>query len=165
MRILTSRQAGKEKTREKGERKGKRKRQIFFCKFLFFRSGVRKTRGKKGKCKRWVCNTYLDEFLTWSSPATAPEILLLRRQRSSVVSWACVGFSLEEERAMQHSSSKYCPQFENQGINPVGVSSQVSKVPAQKQQTCTQRYKEVVNLFTIDCKVRFEGGKGKKVNM
>ena len=39
--------------------------------------------------------------------------------------WACVGFSLEEERVMQHRSSKYFPQFENQGINPVGESRQV----------------------------------------
>ena len=41
--------------------------------------------------------------------------------------------SLEEERVMQHSSNKYFPQFENQGINLVGESSQVSRVPAQTQ--------------------------------
>ena len=35
-------------------------------------------------------------------------------------SWACVGFSLEEERVMHQSRDKYFPQFENQGINPVG---------------------------------------------
>ena len=64
---------------------------------------------------------------------------------------------------MLHSSSKYFPKFENQGINPVGVSSQVSKVPAQKQTTCTQRFKWVVNPFKIVCKVRSEGEKCNEV--
>ena len=101
--------------REKGERKRQTKKKAnIFVNFCFSKVGERKTRGKKGKCKRWVCDSYLDEFLTWSSPGTAPEIILLRRQRSFVVSWACVGFSLEEERVIQHRSSKYFPQFENQ---------------------------------------------------
>jgi len=56
-----------------------------------------------------------------------------RLTEDTATSWACIGFSLKEERVMQHSSSKYFPQFENQGINLVGVSRQVSKVPAQKQ--------------------------------
>ena len=66
---------------------------------------------------------------------------------------------------MQHSSSQYFPQFENQGINRVGVSSQVSKVRAQKQKTCTQRDKGVVNPFTMYGKMRSEGGKGNKVKV
>ena len=94
-----------------------------------------------------------------NSSATATKVLPWRLGILLATSLVCVGFSLEEERVMQHRSSKYFPQFENQGINPVGVSRQVSKVPSQKQQTCTQRYKGVVNPFMIDCKVRSEGGK------
>ena len=53
------------------------------------------------------------------SPATAPEIL-------PATSYACVGFSLEEETVMQQSRSKYFPQFENQGINTLGDNTQIT---------------------------------------
>ena len=75
-----SKQAHK-RTESKREKRANEKGN-FFVNFCFSEVGERKMRGKKGKCKRWVCDTYLDEFLTWSSPATAPEILLLRRQKS-----------------------------------------------------------------------------------
>ena len=42
-----------------------------------------------------------------------------------VTSLVCVSFPLEEERVMQHRSSKYFPQFENQGIDPEGGPRQV----------------------------------------
>ena len=54
------------------------------------------------------------------SLATAPEIL-------PATSWACVGFSLKEERVMQQSRDNYFPQFENQGINPVGGNAQITE--------------------------------------
>ena len=44
----------------------------------------------------------------------------------SATYWACVGFSLEEERVMQQSRDKYFPQLENQGINPVGDNAQIT---------------------------------------
>ena len=47
--------------------------------------------------------------------------------------WACVGFSLEEERVMQHRSGKYFPQFENQGIDP-GGSRQVQSTCANTKE-------------------------------
>ena len=46
---------------------------------------------------------------------------------STATSWTCVGFSLEEERVMQQSRDKYFPQFENQGINQVGDTAQVTE--------------------------------------
>ena len=52
------------------------------------------------------------------SPSLALGILL-------ATSLVRVSFSLEEERMMQHRSSKYLPQFENQGIDPEGGSHQV----------------------------------------
>src|SRR3989337_1449354 len=36
-------------------------------------------------------------------------------------------FYLEEERVMQQSRDKYFPQFDNQGINPVGDNAQVTE--------------------------------------
>ena len=72
--------------------------------------------------------------LTQSKVKFIPDpLLLLKQQCQKLTRWwslACVGFSLEEERLMQHRSSKYFPQFENQGINPVRESRQV-------QSTCT----------------------------
>ena len=56
---------------------------------------------------------------------TAPEILL-------ATSWACVGFSLEEESVMQQSSVSISLSFENQGINPVGGYARVPR-------TCTKQ--------------------------
>ena len=34
---------------------------------------------------------------------------------------------LQEERVMQQSRDKYFPQFENQGINPVGDNTQITE--------------------------------------
>ena len=79
--------------------------------------------------------------------------------------WACVGFSLEEERVMQHRSNKYFPQFENQGINPVGESRSSPKYLRKHKRACTQLHKGVVNPFKIDCKVRSEGGKCNEVKV
>ena len=62
----------------------------------------------------------------------------------------------------QHRSSKYFPQFENQGIDPEGGSSSLEYLHKHKQ-ACTQRFKEVVNPFKIVCKVRSEGGKCNEV--
>ena len=67
-------------------------------------------------------------------------------------SWACVGFSLEEERVMQQSRDKYFSQFENQGINPVGDNAQVTEYLHKQTTTCTQRDKGVVNPFMVTCK-------------
>ena len=71
---------------------------------------------------------------------------------SNATSGACVGSSLEEERVMQQSRDKYFPQFENQGINPVGENSQITNTCTNNQTTCTQRDKRVVNPFTVTCK-------------
>ena len=46
-------------------------------------------------------------------------------------SWACVGFSLEEERVMQQSRVSISLSFENQGINPVGDYATSHRIPAQ----------------------------------
>ena len=51
--------------------------------------------------------------------------------RSCATSWACVGFSLEEERVMQQSSVSISHSFENQGINPVGDNATSHRIPAQ----------------------------------
>ena len=64
---------------------------------------------------------------------------------------------------MQHRSSKYFPQFENQGINPVGESRLVQSTCAKHKRACTQRFKGFVNPFKIVCKVRSEGGKCNEV--
>ena len=78
-------------------------------------------------------------------PATAPEIL-------PATSWACVGFSLEEERVMQQIRDKYFHQFENQAINPVGEERTNNQYLHKQSNTCTQRDKGVVNPFTGTCK-------------
>ena len=65
------------------------------------------------------------------SPSLALGILL-------VTSLVCIHFSLEEERVMQHRSSKYFPQFENQGIDPEGG-------PRQVQSTCANTNKLAPN--------------------
>ena len=51
----------------------------------------------------------------------------------SATSWACVGFSFEEERVMQQSRDKYFPQLENQGINSVGDNSQITNTCTNNQ--------------------------------
>ena len=51
------------------------------------------------------------------------------KEELHATSWAYVGFSLEEERVMQQSRDKYFPQFENQGINPVGDNAQIAEYP------------------------------------
>ena len=61
-------------------------------------------------------------------------------------------FSLEEERVMQQSRDKYFPQFENQGINPVGDNTQITNTCTKNQTTCPQCDKGVVNPFTVTCK-------------
>ena len=53
---------------------------------------------------------------------------------------------------MHQSSVKYFPQFENQGINPIGDDKQVTEYLQKQSTTCTQRDKGVVNPFTITCK-------------
>ena len=60
--------------------KGKRRKgQIFFCKFLFFRSGgeenERQLATKVNAREEFVRPTWID--LDFSSPETAPEILLM----------------------------------------------------------------------------------------
>jgi len=61
-----------------------------------------------------------------------------RRWLELLTSWACVGFSLEEERVMQQSSVSISLSFENQGINPVGGSSQVPRAYTNKQEPRNQ---------------------------
>ena len=70
--------------------------------------------------------------------ATATKVLPWRLGILLVSSLVCVGFSLEEERVMQHKSSKYFPQFENQGIDPEGG-------PRQVQSTCANTNKLAPN--------------------
>ena len=43
-------------------------------------------------------------------------------------------FSLEEERVMQQSSVSISLSFENQGINPVGGSTEVPRTYTNKQE-------------------------------
>ena len=158
-------QANRKQAREKGERKRQMKKANIFVNFCFSEVGERKKRGKKVNAR--------DEFvtLTWISSWLDPP--RQRRQKffcyggrnPSAASWACVGFSLEEERAMQHRISKYFPQFENQGINPVGESRSSPKYLHKHKRACTQHYKGVVNPFKIDCKVRSEGGKCNEVKL
>ena len=66
---------------------------------------------------------------------------------------------------MQHRSSKYFPQFENQGINPVGESRQVQSTCKNTKELAPSAVKGVVNPFKIDCKVRSEGGKCNEVKV
>ena len=67
-------------------------------------------------------------------------------------SQACVSFSLEEERVMHQSSISISLSFENQGINPVGGSSQVPRAYTNKQEPPYEPDKGVVNPFTETCK-------------
>ena len=53
---------------------------------------------------------------------------------------------------MQQSRDKYFPQFENQGISPVGDNEQVTEYLQKQSTTCTQRDKGVVNPFMVTCK-------------
>ena len=53
---------------------------------------------------------------------------------------------------MQQSRDKYFPQFENQGINPVGDNAQVTEYLHKQSTTYTQRDKGVVNPFMVTCK-------------
>ena len=53
---------------------------------------------------------------------------------------------------MQQSRDKYFPQFENQGINPVGEERANHQYLHKQSNTCTQRDKGVVNPFTVTCK-------------
>ena len=64
-------------------------------------------------------------------------------------SWACVGFSLEEESVMQQTRVSISLSFENQGINPVGDDAQVTEYMHKQSRTCNQRDKGVVNLFIV----------------
>ena len=61
------------------------------------------------------------------------------------------GFSPEEESVMQQSSVSISLIFENQGINPVGGSSQVPRAYTNKQEPRNQHDKGVVNPFTETC--------------
>ena len=97
--------------------------------------------------------------------AAATKVLPWRVGILLVTSLSCVGFSLEEERLMQHRSSKYFPQFENQGIDQEGGSRQV-------QSTCTNTNKLAPNASKglsipsrLFAKVRFEGRKCNKVKI
>ena len=58
---------------------------------------------------------------------------------------------LEEERVMQQSSVSISLSFENQGINPVGGSTQVPRTYTNKQEPHNQHNKGVVNPFTSTC--------------
>ena len=86
-------------------------------------------------------------------------------EKASATPLACVGFSLEEERVMQHRCSKYFLQFENLGINPVAELRSSPKYLHKHKRACTQRYKGVVNPFKINCQVRCEGGKCNEVKV
>ena len=66
--------------------------------------------------------------------AAATKVLPWRLGILLVISLICVGFSLEEERVMQHRSSKYFPQFENQGIDLEGGSRQVQSTCANTKE-------------------------------
>ena len=50
---------------------------------------------------------------------------------------------------MQQSSVSISLSFENQGINPVGDSSEVPRTYTNKQEPRNQRDKRVVNPFMI----------------
>ena len=50
---------------------------------------------------------------------------------------------------MQQSSVSISLSFENQGINPVGGSTQVPRTYTNKQEPRNQRDKGVVNPFTV----------------
>ena len=52
---------------------------------------------------------------------------------------------------MQQSSVSISLSFENQGINPVGGSSKVTRTYTNKQEPRNQRNKGVVNPFTVTC--------------
>ena len=64
---------------------------------------------------------------------------------------------------MQHRSSKYFLQFENQGIDPEGGSRQVQSTYANTNKLAPNAFKGVINPFKIVCKVRSEGGKCNEV--
>ena len=52
---------------------------------------------------------------------------------------------------MQQSSVSISLSFENQGIDPVGGSSQVARAYTNKQEPHNQRDKGVLNTFTATC--------------
>ena len=53
---------------------------------------------------------------------------------------------------MQQSRDKYFPQFENQGINPVGDNAQVTEYPHKQTTTCTQCDKGLLIPSRFTCK-------------
>ena len=69
-------------------------------------------------------------------------------------SLSCVGFSLEEERVMQQSRYKYFPQFENQGINPVGDNTQVTNTAQKIEQLAPNVIKGLSIPSRLFAKVR-----------
>ena len=68
-------------------------------------------------------------------------------------SWACVGFSLEEERVMQQSRDKYFPQIRTKVSIQEEAQASLQSVHLHKlTNTCTQREKGVVHPFMVSNK-------------
>ena len=72
-------------------------------------------------------------------------------------------FSLEEERVMQQSSVSISLSFENQGIYPVGGSSQVPRTYTNKQELATNAIKGLSIPSRPLAKVRSD--KDNKINI
>ena len=117
------------------EREAKKKAKVFKN---HFRSGGEENERRMANNVMQGRRVY-DGYLVWLdltkiSPATVPEILLATSQ---ALRW----FSLEEERVMRQSSVSISLSFENQGNNPVGGSSKVTRTYTNKQEPRNQREK------------------------
>ena len=85
---------------------------------------------------------------------TPTEISLQMAKKSTAICYllSMRWFSLEEESVMQQCSISISLGFENQGINAIGDTAQVTEYMHKLSTTCTQRDKGVVSPFTVTCK-------------
>ena len=96
-------------------------------KHLGLRMELTETRSRKRHRLEMHRPTPLDD-LYWCVPSS---VTSFDHTEVGATSWACVGFSLEEERVMQQSSVSIPLSFENQGINPVGEYATRHRIPTQ----------------------------------